>query len=131
MMDPLKNTSTRLAIVNISSNAGQTGVKGGAHYSSAKSALEMFTRVTAAEWGRYGITVNCVCPASVAHRMPVADPDSDRAKAFAQMYADHPLGRDGDPETDIAPVVVFLLSDASQYMTGQTFMVDGGGIMRA
>jgi len=48
------------AIVNISSNAGITGVKGGAHYSSAKAALQMFTTVTAAEWGRYGIRANCV-----------------------------------------------------------------------
>ena len=63
--------------------------------------------------------------------MPVMEEGSDRAKAFAQMYADHPLGRDGDPEDDIAPVVAFLLSDASQYLTGQTLMVDGGGIMRA
>jgi NAD(P)-dependent dehydrogenase (short-subunit alcohol dehydrogenase family) len=54
-----------------------------------------------------------------------------RARAFAAMYADHPLGRDGDPLLDIAPVIAFLLSDASQYLTGQTFMVDGGGIMRS
>jgi NAD(P)-dependent dehydrogenase (short-subunit alcohol dehydrogenase family) len=47
------------------------------------------------------------------------------------MYAEHPLGRDGDPERDIAPAVAFLLSDASQYVTGQTLMVDGGGILRA
>ena len=63
--------------------------------------------------------------------MPVGEENSERARAFAEMYRDHPLGRDGDPEVDIAPVVAFLLSDASQYMTGQTFMVDGGGIMRA
>ena len=75
-----------------------------------------------------------VCPAlllaSVAHRMPVRA-DGERAAAFAEMYAQHPLGRDGDPEADIAPVVAFLLSDASQYVTGQTLMVDGGGVMRA
>jgi NAD(P)-dependent dehydrogenase (short-subunit alcohol dehydrogenase family) len=47
------------------------------------------------------------------------------------MYESHPLGRDGDPETDIAPAIAFLISDASQYLTGQTLMVDGGGIMRA
>jgi NAD(P)-dependent dehydrogenase (short-subunit alcohol dehydrogenase family) len=47
------------------------------------------------------------------------------------MYRDHPLGRDGDPEDDIAPVVAFLLSDASRYVTGQTIGVDGGGILRA
>ncbi len=118
-------------IVTFGSSMGNTGPPGYGPYSAAKEAVRSLTRTAAREWGRDGITVNCVCPASVAHRMPVAEEGSERAKAFAEMYADHPLGRDGDPETDIAPVVEFLLSDASQYMTGQTFMVDGGGIMRA
>jgi NAD(P)-dependent dehydrogenase (short-subunit alcohol dehydrogenase family) len=61
------------------------------------------------------------------------EPDSspERAAAFAAMYDDHPIGRDGDPEADIAPVVAFLLSDGSRYVTGQTIGVDGGGILRA
>ena len=50
------------AIVNISSTAGISGVKGGAHYSSAKAALQMFTRVTAAEWGRLRHPVQLRCP---------------------------------------------------------------------
>jgi len=118
-------------IVTFGSAMGNTGAPGYGPYSAAKEAVRSLTRTAAREWGRDGITVNCVCPASVAHRMPVGDPDSPRAKAFAAMYEDHPLGRDGDPETDIAPAVVFLLADASQYLTGQTLMVDGGGIMRA
>src|SRR5579862_1447848 len=48
------------AIVNVSSDAGLTGVMGGAHYASAKAALQMFTAVTAAEWGPHGVRVNCV-----------------------------------------------------------------------
>jgi NAD(P)-dependent dehydrogenase (short-subunit alcohol dehydrogenase family) len=47
------------------------------------------------------------------------------------MYADNPVGRDGDAQHDIAPFVAFLLSDESRYVTGQTISVDGGGIMRA
>ena len=47
------------------------------------------------------------------------------------MYADHPLGRDGDAEHDIGPPVAFLLSDGCRYITGETFLVDGGGLMRA
>ena len=109
---------------------GQTGAPGYGPYSAAKEAVRSLTRTAAREWGRYGITVNCVCPASVAHRLP-PEGDDERARAFAAMYADHPLGRDGDPERDIAPAVAFLLSDASQYLTGQTLMVDGGGILRA
>jgi NAD(P)-dependent dehydrogenase (short-subunit alcohol dehydrogenase family) len=118
-------------IVTFGSSMGNTGAPGYGPYSAAKEAMRSLTRTAAREWGRDGITVNCVCPASVAHRMQVVDPDSPRGRAFAAMYEDHPLGRDGDAEADIAPTVVFLLSNASQYMTGQTLMVDGGGIMRA
>jgi len=117
-------------IVTMGSAMGQTGPPGYGPYSAAKEALRSLTRTAAREWGRFGITVNCVCPASVAHRLPPSG-DGERARAFAAMYADHPLGRDGDPERDIAPTVAFLLSDASQYVTGQTLMVDGGGILRA
>jgi NAD(P)-dependent dehydrogenase (short-subunit alcohol dehydrogenase family) len=128
---PVMRSQGRGRIVTFGSSMGNTGVSGYGPYSAAKEAVRSLTRTAAREWGRHGITVNCVCPASVAHRMPVAEEGSDRAKAFAQMYADHPLGRDGDSEEDIAPAVTFLLSDASQYLTGQTFMVDGGGTMRA
>lgn len=117
-------------IVTMGSAMGNTGAPGYGPYSAAKEAVRSLTRTAAREWGCHGITVNCVCPASVAHRMSPGD-DGPRAEAFAAMYADHPLGRDGDPEDDIAPAVGFLLSDASQYVTGQTLMVDGGGIMRA
>ncbi len=117
-------------IVSFGSAMGNTGAPGYGPYSAAKEAIRSLTRTAAREWGRHGITVNCVCPASVAHRLP-PEGDDARAKAFAAMYADHPLGRDGDPERDIAPAVGFLLSDASQYITGQTLMVDGGGILRA
>ncbi len=118
-------------IVTMGSAMGNTGAPGYGPYSAAKEGVRSLTRTAAREWGRSGITVNCVCPASVAHRMKVSDDGGERAAAFAEMYKDHPLGRDGDPEADIAPVVTFLLSDASQYITGQTLMVDGGGIMRA
>ena len=118
-------------IVTMGSAMGVTGAPGYGPYSAAKEGVRSLTRTAAREFGEYGVTVNCVCPASVAHRMPQGDDGSARAKAFAEMFEDHPLGRDGDPEADIAPVVAFLLSDASQYLTGQTLMVDGGGVMRA
>jgi len=117
-------------IVTMGSAMGNTGAPGYGPYSAAKEAVRSLTRTAAREWGSYGITVNCVCPASVAHRLPPVD-DGVRSRAFATMYAEHPLGRDGDAEDDIAPAVAFLLSDASQYVTGQTLMVDGGGILRA
>lgn len=118
-------------IVTFGSVTGHTGAAGYGPYAAAKEAIRSLTRTAANEWGRFGITVNCVCPTSVAHRMRPAEGDAERRAAYAAMFESHPLGRDGDPETDIAPAVAFLLSDASQYLTGQTLMVDGGGIMRA
>lgn len=117
-------------IVTMGTALGITGGPGYGPYASSNEAIRGLTRTAAREWGRHGILANCVCPASAAHRLPPGD-EGDRAVAFAAMYADHPLGRDGDPEADIAPAVRFLLSDASRYVTGQTLMVDGGGIMRA
>lgn len=118
-------------IVTFGSATGITGGAGYGPYAAAKEAIRSLTRTAANEWGRFGITVNCICPASVAHRLPPAEGDTERQAAYAAMFDNHPLGRDGDPEADIAPVVAFLISDASQYLTGQTLMVDGGGIMRA
>jgi NAD(P)-dependent dehydrogenase (short-subunit alcohol dehydrogenase family) len=128
---PAMKQRGRGRIVTMGSAMGMTGAPGYGPYAAAKEGIRALTRTAAREWGEFGITVNCVCPASVAHRMPVTEDGGERAAAFAEMFADHPLGRDGDPETDIAPVVAFLLSDASQYLTGQTLMVDGGGVMRA
>lgn len=117
-------------IVTMGSAMGFTGAAGYGPYGASKEAIRSLTRTAAREWARHGVVVNCVCPASAAHRLPPSD-DPARAAAFAAMYADHPMGRDGDPEADIAPVVAFLLSDGCRYLTGQTLMVDGGGLLRA
>jgi NAD(P)-dependent dehydrogenase (short-subunit alcohol dehydrogenase family) len=115
-------------IVTMGSNAALMGSSGYGPYASSKEAIRALTRVAAREWGEHGITVNCVCPVSAAHRMPPGD-DPDRAAVFAATYASQPIPRDGDAEHDIGPVVAFLLSDASRYVTGQTLMADGGAIM--
>jgi 3-oxoacyl-[acyl-carrier protein] reductase len=112
------------AIVNISSDAGVHGVKGGAHYASSKAALQMFTRVTAAEWGRYGVRANCIAVGAVA---------SERASAawdvagidMADLSAHVPLGRVGRPE-EVAHAILFFVSDAASFITGETLSVDGG-----
>ena len=111
-------------IVNISSDAGVHGVKGGAHYASSKAALQMFTRVTAAEWGRYGVRVNCLAVGGI---------ESERASAVwkvagidpATISAGTPLGRIGRPD-EVAAAILFFASDAASYITGQTLSVDGG-----
>jgi NAD(P)-dependent dehydrogenase (short-subunit alcohol dehydrogenase family) len=112
------------AIVNISSNAGITGVKGGAHYSAAKSALQMFTTVTAAEWGRYGIRVNCVAAGMIASPRAI---EAWQAAGLEppKMAGAIPLKRPGQPD-EIANMIVFFASDAASYITGQTVAVNGG-----
>jgi citronellol/citronellal dehydrogenase len=112
------------SIVNVSSGAGVSGVRYGAGYSAAKAALQMFTRVTAAEWGRFGIRANCVAVGLVASERAVdawevagIDPD-----LFRQGI---PLGRVGEP-ADVASSILFLSSEASSYVSGETFSVNGG-----
>jgi citronellol/citronellal dehydrogenase len=112
------------AIVNISSAAGQQGVLGGGAYGAAKAALQQLTRITAGEWGRYGIRANCVAVGLVA---------SDRAKAAweaADVQPDRqtlntPLQRVGEPD-EIASTILYLASDAASFVTGQIFSADGG-----
>jgi citronellol/citronellal dehydrogenase len=115
------------AIVNISSDAGVHGVKGGAHYASAKAALQMFTAVTAAEWGRYGVRANCIAVGAVASERAVdawrvagIDPDL--------ISAGTPLGRTGRPD-EVGNAILFFVSDAASFITGQTLAVDGGPSM--
>jgi 3-oxoacyl-[acyl-carrier protein] reductase len=118
-------------IVTMGTSMGLTGAAGYGPYAASNEAIRSLTRTAAREWGRNGITANCVLPASAGHRLPADGTDPERAAAFAAMYKDNPVGRDGDAENDIAPVVAFLLTDESRYVTGQTISVDGGGIMRA
>ncbi len=116
-------------VVTMGSTVGLTGAPGYGPYAASKEAIRSLTRTAAREWGQYGITVNCICAVSIAHRLPPAD-DPHRAAAFDAVFKDQPIARDGDPEADIAPVMTFLLSDACRYVTGQTIMVDGGAFMR-
>lgn len=115
---------TQGAIVNFASGAGITGQQTQAAYGASKEAIRGLTRVVANEWAKDGIRVNVVCPLALTEGVQAW------ADAFPDMYQATlrtvPLGRFGDPKNDVAPVVAFLLSDDSKYMTGQTLMADGG-----
>jgi 3-oxoacyl-[acyl-carrier protein] reductase len=112
------------AIVNVSSGAGVSGVNGGAHYSSSKAALQMFTRVTAAEWGRYGIRANCIAVGAIASERAV---EAWQVAGLEQneMRSNTALRRIGEP-VEVARVILFLVSEAASFITGQTLSVDGG-----
>jgi NAD(P)-dependent dehydrogenase (short-subunit alcohol dehydrogenase family) len=118
------------AILNFGSGAGLTGLATSAVYSASKGAVASWTRSVAAAWGRYGITVNTVCPAVWSpmydeHRSRLTPEQLARHDdRMAEMV--HIGGKLGDADRDVAPVVAFLCSDAAHYITGQTICIDGG-----
>jgi gluconate 5-dehydrogenase len=111
-------------IINVASIAGLKGSVKGPHYAAyaaSKAGLMGLTRELAASWGRKGIRVNAVAPGFFHSRLadpaiPLAEPD---IKAFS------PIPRVGDAG-ELKGVVVFLAADASNYITGQVIVVDGG-----
>jgi NAD(P)-dependent dehydrogenase (short-subunit alcohol dehydrogenase family) len=108
-------------IVNIGSGCNKVAFPNLVDYTASKGGIEMLTKVAAVELGKYHITVNCVAPGAV---------EIERTKHEAGDYAGTwakltPLGRVGQP-LDVARAVVFLASDAADFITGQTIWVDGG-----
>ena len=114
------------SVVNFGSGAALNGQSGQASYAAAKEAIRGLSRVAATEWGKDKIRVNVVCP--IALTEGVAKWKESSPKQYEEIAAHIPLTHFGDPEKDIAPIVAFLLSDDSKYMTGQTLMADGGDI---
>ncbi|MBI1815918.1 MAG: SDR family oxidoreductase [Deltaproteobacteria bacterium] len=111
-------------IINIVSLAAERGDPGLGPYNATKMAMLALTRTAAREWGKYNILVNAIAPAALTRRgQDYAARDPER---FAQIMAERPIGRLGDPGEDIAPVAVFLASADARYLTGHTFYADGG-----
>jgi 2-hydroxycyclohexanecarboxyl-CoA dehydrogenase len=113
-------------IVSISSDAGRVGSSGEALYSACKAGVIGFSKALAREVARAGITVNCVCPGPTETALLAAVMAGEQGeKVLAGMRRTIPLGRLGMPE-DVAPAVVYLLSDGAAYVTGQVLSVSGG-----
>lgn len=111
-------------IVNVASLNGVNAHMGTAEYNAGKEALRAYTRTAAREWAGYGICANIICPAAISssfERFSEMQPELAAATAAA-----NPMGRIGDPETDIGGVALFLASDDARYVTGNTLFVDGG-----
>jgi NAD(P)-dependent dehydrogenase (short-subunit alcohol dehydrogenase family) len=116
-------------IVTVGSQAGlHSGPKGGgAPYGVAKAGVIHFTRVLAGELGTYNVTVNCIAPGFIMSSRPLKQWAASEAQRQA-IAAQTALGRVGVPE-DVAKVVEFLVTDLSDYVTGQCIPVCGGYVL--
>jgi NAD(P)-dependent dehydrogenase (short-subunit alcohol dehydrogenase family) len=112
------------AVINLGSVAATRGDEGFAAYAAAKEGIRALTRVAAREWGRYGITVNVVCPFSDS---PGVERMIKRSPEFIDtLTASTSMKRLGSSELDVGRTVVFLSTPDAAYITGQTINVDGG-----
>jgi NAD(P)-dependent dehydrogenase (short-subunit alcohol dehydrogenase family) len=112
------------SIINTASIAGLVAIRGSAAYCAAKAGVIALTRVGAAEYGRYNIRVNCICPGAIAtpmvERLNASGSIKQQQSARLSVF-----GRVGNPE-EIAKTALFLASDDSSFATGAPFIIDGG-----
>jgi 3alpha(or 20beta)-hydroxysteroid dehydrogenase len=110
------------SIVNVASTAAHRGSEGYGAYSASKAAVLAITRAAALELAPNGIRVNSISPGGVETRMNDDEPPGGTSSAA-------PLGRRAQPE-EISPLVVYLATSASSYVTGADFLIDGGVTVR-
>lgn len=115
-------------IICIGSGAGVEGQTGMCAYGAMKEAIRSISRTAAREWGKYNINVNTINPGAVTEAIWDAMKDWPEEERDPLKMGFNPtvIGRLGDPYEDIAPVAVFLASDDSRHITGQTIMAEGG-----
>ncbi len=115
------------SIINMASLAAVKGGAGLTAYSASKGAIVAFTKALAPELAPDNIRVNAVCPGWIdtPFNQPAIDFMGGREEQERIVEQIVPMGRQGTPE-EIAPIVVYLASDGSSYMTGQALVIDGG-----
>jgi len=113
-------------IINISSSAGRmVSTLGGAHYTASKTGLLGFTRAAAKELGKFGITVNAICPGLIDTELTR---ENASAELLERIVASYPVPRLGTP-LEVADLICFAASEAAGYITGASFDVNGGDLM--
>ena len=111
-------------IINMGSLNGVNAHKYTVGYNTSKEGLRALTRTAAVEWGKYNITSNVICPAAAAEaweQMLIHSKD-----LTDKLLDSHPMKRMGDADQDVAPIAVFLASEASGWINGNTIFADGG-----
>lgn len=118
-------------IVNCSSTQAINGFMGWAAYSASKGGILAVTRQAAVQYAKQGIRINAVAPGTIMTPMneKIFDEAEDPEALIQTWNNAHPIGRFGQP-SEIADLVLYLCSDASSFITGQTFVADGGQSVR-
>jgi len=113
-------------IVNISSTAGRmVSTLGGAHYTASKTGLLGLTRAAAKELGRYGVTVNAVCPGMIDTELTR---ESASSETLAQLAQGYPVPRLGT-SLEVADLICYIASESAGYVTGASLDINGGDLM--
>ncbi|HQV56784.1 MAG TPA: SDR family oxidoreductase [Ilumatobacteraceae bacterium] len=123
----LRTAGNRGRLILLTSPSGIEGSANIPLYSPAKAAQRAIAKSLAREWGEYGITVNCIAPVAASPALIRVFKEVDGLQAATAART--PLGRVGDITSDIGSVALFLASDDSSYVTGQTIVCDGGSFL--
>jgi NAD(P)-dependent dehydrogenase (short-subunit alcohol dehydrogenase family) len=110
-------------VINISSTAGFVAATNQSSYCASKAGIILFTKALALEWAKYHINVNAIAPGYLRTSFSASALDDDKIASI--LLKRIPLRRFGEPK-DIAPLIIYLASPVSNYMTGETILIDGG-----
>lgn len=126
---PVMKKTGKGVIVNIASGWGLAGGKNAAVYCASKGAVVLLTKAMSLDHGEDNIRINCICPGDTDTQMlhDEANQLDTPVKEFLVGSVHRPLKRIGKPE-DIAKTALFLVSDSSSFITGASYVVDGGGL---
>ena len=113
-------------IINISSSAGRTvSTLGGAHYTASKAGLLGLTRAAAKELGRFGVTVNAICPGMIDTELTR---ENASPELLGRLAASYPVPRLGTP-LEVSELICFIASESAGYITGASLDINGGDLM--